>query len=144
MTLYLCSRASYAGDVDVTMEIWLPNQNNVWEPALAAGEVIPVGKSLNDNWQSAFVVPTYVVEQNPGLVTVQDLKDHLDVIDFPTEMVKTILWTCLTGWNCYVVNADQVVAYGLDESLVLKAPGSSAALFASLYARGHTRSKSLG
>ena len=25
------------GDIDVTMEIWLPNQNNVWLPALDAG-----------------------------------------------------------------------------------------------------------
>jgi glycine betaine/proline transport system substrate-binding protein len=121
------------GDIDVTMEIWLPNQNNVWEPALASGDVIPVGKSLDDNWQSAFVVPSYVVEQNPGLVSVDDLMEHLDVINFPTEGDKTILWTCLTGWACHAVNADQVVSYGLDEDLLLKAPGSSAALFASLY-----------
>ena len=48
-----------------------PNQNNVWGPAVAAGRVVDVGSSLSDNWQSAFVVPTYVVEQNPGLTTVQ-------------------------------------------------------------------------
>ena len=51
------------GDIDVTMEIWLPNQKDVWEPAMAKGQVIPVGKSLDDNWQSAFVVPAYVVER---------------------------------------------------------------------------------
>ncbi len=45
------------GDIDVSMEIWMPNQQDVWQPAMAKGQVIPVGKSLDDNWQSAFVVP---------------------------------------------------------------------------------------
>ncbi|GIS82362.1 MAG: hypothetical protein CM1200mP15_09940 [Dehalococcoidia bacterium] len=27
------------GDVDLAMEIWLPNQNAVWDEAVAAGEV---------------------------------------------------------------------------------------------------------
>ena len=50
----------------MTMEICLPNQQAAWDKALKDGAIIPVGKSLDDNWQSAFVVPTYVVEQNPG------------------------------------------------------------------------------
>ena len=33
------------GDVDITMEIWLPNQDAAWNEAVKAGEVIPVGKS---------------------------------------------------------------------------------------------------
>ena len=69
------------GDIDVTMEIWLPNQNNVWGPAVAAGRVVDVGSSLSDNWQSAFVVPTYVVEENPGLTTVQSLMEHFGVFE---------------------------------------------------------------
>ena len=119
------------GDIDVTMEIWLPNQNNVWEPALAAGRVVDVGKSLSDNWQSAFVIPTYLAEANPGLVSVQDLRDHLDVFT-DKEDGKAILWNCVATWNCATVNADQVVSYGLSDSLTLKDPGSQAGLFASL------------
>ena len=45
------------GDIQVNMEVWLPNQQDFWDNALASGEVIPVGKSLDDNWQSAFVIP---------------------------------------------------------------------------------------
>jgi glycine betaine/proline transport system substrate-binding protein len=119
------------GDIDVTMEIWLPNQNDVWEPAMAQGEVIPVGKSLDDNWQSAYVVPTYVVEQNPDLVTVQDLRDHTDI--FPQEGGKAVLITCVSTWSCSAVNEDQLAAYGLDDIITLQDPGSQAALFASLY-----------
>ena len=118
------------GDIDVTMEIWLPNQNNVWGPAVTAGRVVDVGSSLSDNWQSAFVVPTYVVEQNPGLTTVQSLMEHLGV--FEQENGKAILWSCIASWSCSAVNADQVVSYGLSDSLELKDPGSQAGLFASL------------
>ena len=118
------------GDIDVTMEIWLPNQKDVWEPAMAKGQVIPVGKSLDDNWQTAYVVPTYVVEQNPNLKTVQDLRDHLGM--FPQEGGKVVVWDCVASWACAEVNADQLVSYGLDDVLELKGPGSQAGLFASL------------
>jgi glycine betaine/proline transport system substrate-binding protein len=120
------------GDIDVTMEVWLPNQQEFWGNALAEGAVIPVGKSLDDNWQSAFVVPTYLVEQNPGLQTVQDIRDHLD--QFPQEGGKAVLWNCISTWACSGVNESQVAAYGLDDVITLQDPGSSASLFASLYA----------
>jgi glycine betaine/proline transport system substrate-binding protein len=107
-----------AGDVDVTMEIWLPNQNDVWIPALDAGDVIPVGNSLNEQWQSAFVIPTFLAEANPGLRTVQDIRDHMGL--FQQEDGKVILWTCPGGWACNAVNAGQVTAYGLDDIIVLK------------------------
>jgi glycine betaine/proline transport system substrate-binding protein len=118
------------GDIDVFMEAWLPNMQDLWDAALADGSVIPVGKSLDDNWQSAFVVPTYLLEQNPGLVKVQDLRDHMEL--FPQENGKVILWTCLASWACLGVNAGQVESYGLDDILELKVPGTTAALFASL------------
>ena len=125
------------GHIDVTMEIWLPNQQEVWGPALAKGEVVPLGKSLDDNWQSAYVVPTYVVEQNPGLKSVQDLRDHIDI--FPQEGGKAVLVSCLAVWHCSGVNEAQFASYGLDDVITLQDPGSQASLFASLegaYAKG--------
>ena len=119
------------GDIQVNMEVWLPNQQDFWDNALASGEVIPVGKSLDDNWQSAFVIPTYVVEQNPDLQTVQDIRDHLDL--FPQEGGKAVLVNCISSWACSGVNEAQVNAYGLDDIITLQDPGSSASLFASLY-----------
>jgi glycine betaine/proline transport system substrate-binding protein len=118
------------GDVDVYMEAWLPNIQDLWDAALADGSIIPVGKSLDDNWQSAFVVPTYLVEQNPTLVTVQDLEAHKDL--FEQEGGKIVHWTCLSNWGCSKVNAGQVEAYGLGDLLEIKDPGSQAGLFASL------------
>ena len=55
------------GDTDVTMEIWLPNQNEAWNAAREEGAVLSVGQSLGKDWQSAFVIPAYLQEQYPDL-----------------------------------------------------------------------------
>ena len=120
------------GDTQVSMEIWLPNQQDWWNEVIKKASVIPVGKSLDDNWQSAFVVPTYVVEENPDLKTVQDLAQFKDLFVTAESKGKARLVSCVAGWACEKTNADQVAAYGLDDSIELVTPGSSAALFADL------------
>ncbi|GIT13739.1 MAG: hypothetical protein CM1200mP35_05590 [Chloroflexota bacterium] len=57
------------------MEIWLPNQDTAWNEAVKAGEVIPVGKSLEDNWQSLFSPFLNIARANPELDSIEDLKD---------------------------------------------------------------------
>ena len=62
------------GDVNVNMEIWLPNQQAAWDEAVAAGTVSSIGKSLSGTaWQSAFIIPKYTADANPGLRSVSDL-----------------------------------------------------------------------
>ncbi len=125
-------------DTDVTMEIWLPNQQEVWDEALEAGTVVDVGKSLEDNWQG-FVIPQYIKDANPDLVSVADIPDHMDLFVTPDSNGKARLVTCIPGWQCEVVNANKIVAYGLEDTVELVNPGSGAALFADLessYARG--------
>ncbi len=127
------------GDVHVTMEVWLPNQQTVWDKAIKDGAVISVGKSLDDNWQSAFVVPTYVIEANPGLVSVTDLPDYMDLFVTLESRGKARVLNCIPGWECEKVNARKVMAYGLEDVVELTNPGSSAGLFADLegaYQRG--------
>ena len=120
------------GDIDVTLEIWLPNQNDTWLPALDEGAVIPVGNSLNEQWQSAFVIPAYTAEAYPDLRNVQDLRNYVGQGVFPEEDGKLILWTCPGSWACSRVNAGQVAAYGLDDVITLKPAEGSGPLFASL------------
>ena len=116
------------GDTHVSMEIWLPNQQAWWDKELKDGSVIPVGKSLDDNWQSAFVVPTYVVEDNPGLKSVFDLPDYMDLFVTPESNGKALLVGCLVGWACEIDNEAQVKAYGLEDVIELQNPGAQAAL----------------
>lgn len=128
-------------DIQVFMEIWLPNIQELWDKALADGAVIPVGKSLDDNWQSAFVVPTYVIEGDasrgidpvaPDLKTPQDIEKYQDVFATAESQGKARLVTCLSSWGCSAVNEGSVESYGLADVIELQDPGSQTALFASL------------
>ena len=121
------------GSIKVDMEVWLPNLREEWETALENGSVIPLGKSLDLTWQSAFVVPTYMIEGNPstgnaqvpGLRTVQDIRNYAEVFAKPGSDGKAVLWTCPSIWKCSKINEKQVRAYGLADVIQLRDPGSA-------------------
>ena len=123
------------GDTHVTMEIWLPNQDEAWMEAQGAGEVISVGESLGKDWQSSFVIPAYLAEQYPDLDSVEDLKEAQYKELFATAETggKARLVGCVIGWSCEVVNAKQVEGYGLADHVHIINPGDSAAANADLY-----------
>ena len=125
------------GDTDVTMEIWLPNQNEAWMEAQAAGEVVSIGESLGKDWQSAFVIPAYLQEQYPDLDSVEDLKMDKYKALFATAETggKARLVSCVIGWACETVNASQIMGYGLDDHVHVINPGDSAASNADLYGK---------
>ena len=122
------------GDTDVTMEIWLPNQDEAWDTARSEGAVLSVGESLGKDWQSAFVIPAYLQEQYPELDSVEDLTDDQYKSLFTTAETggKARLVSCVIGWACEEVNAKQVAGYGLDDHVQIVNPGSGAALNADL------------
>ena len=123
------------GDSHVTMEIWLPNQDEAWMEAQAAGEVVPIGESLGKDWQSAFVIPAYLQEQYPELDSVEDLKDDQYKALFATSETggKARLVSCVIGWACEEVNAKQIEGYGLSDHAHIVNPGDGAAANADLY-----------
>ena len=120
------------GDTNVTMEIWLPNQQEAYDTAIAEGTIKPVGNSLEDNWQSAFIIPQYVADANPGLQSVQDLRDHVELFETPDSNGKARLLNCPPGWECEITNTKQVAGYGLDDVVELVNPGSGEALEAEI------------
>ena len=134
------------GDVDVAMEIWLPNQNDTWNEARAAGEVVSLGLSLGKDWQSAFVIPAYLQERYPQLDSVEDLKNPFYRSLFATAETggKARLVSCIIGWSCELVNAAQVEGYGLSEHIHIVNPGDGAALNADLYGAYERREPWLG
>lgn len=118
-------QALSAGDTNITMEIWLPNQQAAWAEATAAGTVAEIGDSLASvAWQSAFLIPPYTAEANPGLRSVEDIRDHMDLFVRPDSEGKAGLITCIPGWECERVNEKQVHGYGLDDVITLINPGS--------------------
>jgi len=128
------------GDIDVAMEIWLPNQDTAWNEAVKAGEVIPAGKSLEDNWQSSFLIPQYRQDAHPGSDSVEDLKSDRYKVLFEQEGGKVVLWGCLLSWGCrWMQDGDdtgpgQIVGMGLEDHVVLRHPGTSGALDAAIEA----------
>ena len=134
------------GSIDITMEIWLPNQNAAWEDAIAMGQVIGVGKSLEDNWQNSFLIPGYLADAHPGLVHVDDLKkdEYKSLFTAADSGGKAVLVGCLAGWSCLgtqqgvtdddgnVVGVGQIEAYGLSDHVLLQIPGSFGALNAAI------------
>ena len=134
------------GDSHVTMEIWLPNQDEAWMEAQAAGEVVSIGESLGRDWQSAFVIPAYLQEQYPELDSVDDLKDERYKALFATAETggKARLVSCVIGWSCEVVNAKQIEGYGLSDHVHVVNPGDGAAANADLYGAYEKREPWLG
>ena len=124
-----------AGDTHVTMEIWLPNQDEAWAEAQSMGQVVAIGESLGKDWQSAFVIPKYLQEQYPELDSVEDLKDEQYKALFATPETggKARLVSCVIGWSCEVVNAAQIEGYGLSDHVHVINPGDGAAGNADLY-----------
>ncbi|MDA1096593.1 MAG: ABC transporter substrate-binding protein [Chloroflexi bacterium] len=127
-------QALAAGDTNITMEIWLPNQQDVWDAAFAEGTVEILGNSLEDNWQSAYIIPKYTADANPGLVSVSDLPEYKDLFKVTATGDKGRMLTCIPGWSCEVVNEKKLIAYDLGDDYELVNPGSTAALDAEVIA----------
>ena len=134
-----------AGEVDIYPEIWLPNQQQVWDEAMEESSFIPVTITNDDNWQCLFTVPTYVIEGDPSrgieplapdLKSVQDLKrpEIIELFKDPEDPGKGRIYTCIPGWECEKIHLKQIDALGLDEYYNAFPPGSEAGLWASLKA----------
>ncbi len=126
------------GDVDVLMEVWLPNQDAAWNEALRLGEVFSAGKSLEDHWQSSFLIPKYMQDANPDLDSVEDLKEDKFKNLFEQEGSKVVLLGCIAGWGCRTMQdgdhtgPGQIVGMGLENHVVLRDPGTSGVLAAAI------------
>ena len=127
--------ALIAGETNVTMEIWLPSQQAIWYEAVDAGTVVSLGNSLaNRAWESAFLIPQYTADANPGLRSVEELKleEYRNLFVRPDSDGKAGLVTCLAGWECKEVIEKQVYGYGLQEVIKLITPSSFEALNAEI------------
>ena len=131
------------GDIDVFIEGWLQNQQEAYDTAMDAGDIVLLGFINDDNWQSGFVVPTYVIEGDtargiepmlPDLKSVYDLAqpECKDVFKNPENPGNGLILNGPPGWECEIVIVDQVKTYGLEEHYDVINAGSTEGLFASL------------
>lgn len=131
------------GDVDIMIEGWYQNQKEAVDAGIDAGEIEMLAYINNDNWQSAFVVPTYVIEGDtargiepmaPNLKSVFDLvePEYVELFANPENSNKGLILNGPPGWECEIVVPLQVEAYGLADDYDTINAGSSEGLFASL------------
>ena len=120
------------GETHVTMEIWLPNSREALDKAVAEGTLIPVGSSIEENWQSAFVIPSYLAEENPGLRSVSDLPKYKGLFSDSETPGKIRLVNCATGQRCKKINEAKIKAYGLEEVVAPVTPATVSDLLTSL------------
>lgn len=128
------------GDIDITMEIWVDNQQPAYDNAIAAGKVIDLGANFPDSWQG-WLVPTYVIKGDPArgikatapdLKSVYDLPKYKGVFKDVEEPGKGRFYSCIAGWGCEKINEKKFAAYDLNDTFNIFLPGSGAALVASL------------
>lgn len=131
-----------SGTTQVTMEIWPAQQ--VWIDALEdPGVLVLLGDSIDLAWES-WVIPQYVKDAHPGLVSVWDLPDYQHVFITPDSRGKARFVDCVPGWVCEQVNSNKVVAYGLEDVLDVIKPGSGEAKFEDLQSTYHRGKPWLG
>jgi glycine betaine/proline transport system substrate-binding protein len=131
-----------AGNIDLMMLVPLFVQTDevkwrttmgeltTWREAIDSGNIESLGEKLENDWQSNFVVPSYIIDQNPGLKTVYDIVDYKHV--FHTQFLRQGRIDCdykEAYRDCHEKNAlifgspsptyeNQLVAYGLTEHVV--------------------------
>ena len=132
-----------AGDLDVAMEMWRQNQNDWYNENTASGKVVDlggsgdnlatgaVGQSLETSLQGIYV-PTYMIDQNPGLKSVLDLPNFVELFQDPENSSMGVVTNCIIGWQCQKVIRAKWFAYGLNDTVNLIEPGGAGAIDANI------------
>ena len=130
------------GDVDINMEVWVENQREAIDKALAAGTVLDLGSNFPDSWQG-WLVPTYVIKGDPkrgikpmapDLKSISDMPKYWKLFKDPEDPSKGRFYSCIPGWECQKINEKKFKAYGLDKYYNIFLPGSDPALSGSMAA----------
>ena len=118
------------GVMNVHMEVQLPRATERWESwrdhdratatqeVLNGGGVTVLGASRDPAWwQSAFLIPQYTADANPGLRSIEDLREHWELFADAGVDGKAGWITCGTGagFTCEKINQSQLHGYGLDD-----------------------------
>ena len=125
-----------AGDLDVNMELWQANVPEWYDEFVVdkklvvdlAGTKDPVANGA----KGQIIEATYVVEANPGLKSVSDLPNYIELFQDPEDPSKGLWYSCTPGAACTKRFIAKAAAYGLDETYNVLTPGSYAALAAAI------------
>ena len=121
------------GEPSVAPELWSQNLKNVLDPAEAEGLISNVGKVFENGGEEAFWVPTYMVEANPELATIDGILANPQLFPHPEDSSKAAFYGCPAGWNCQITTTQMHKAFGMgDAGFEFIDPGSGGALSGSM------------
>jgi glycine betaine/proline transport system substrate-binding protein len=135
-------QALMKGDIDVDMESWTQNNQELFDKGIKEGTIIDLGPNFPDSWQG-WLVPTYVIKGDPtrgiqpmapDLKSVFDLPKYWKLFKDPEDPKKGRFYNAIAGWGVTKVNETKFKAYGLDKTYNQFIPGSDAALSGSMVA----------
>ena len=138
----MLNTALMKGNVDVNMESWTENIQDLVDKMLKSGKVADLGSNFSDNWQG-WLVPTYVIKGDakrgikpmaPDLKSVADLSKYWKLFKDPEDPSKGRFHNSIPGWGCTKVNSTKLKTYGLDKYYTDFITGSDAALSGSMAA----------
>ena len=133
-----------SGELDVNVELWRANipawyQEFVVEKGLVvdlAGTKDPVANGAKgqiiEATDQGWYVPTFVIEANPGLKSVSDLPNYIELFEDPEDPGKGVWLSCTPGAACTKRFIAKANAYGLDKTYNVQTPGSYGALAAAI------------
>ena len=118
-------------DIQVIGEQWV-GRSPIMEQAIAQNKVAVIGDTLKGGATQGWYVPKYVLDENPGLRSYQDLPKYAELFKDPEDPRKSRFMNCPSGWTCEIFNSRLLKNTGLDSVFNNAHPGTGAALDAEI------------
>ncbi len=118
-------------DIQIIGEQWI-GRSPIMEKAIEQNKVAVIGDTLKGGATQGWYVPKYVLEDNPGLRSYQDLPKYADLFKDPENPGKSRFMNCPSGWACEVFNTRLLENTGLGSIFNNAHPGTGAALDAEI------------
>ncbi|MBB3105615.1 glycine betaine/proline transport system substrate-binding protein [Psychrobacter luti] len=118
-------------DIQVIGEQWV-GRSPIMEKAIEQNKVAVIGDTLKGGATQGWYVPKYVLEENPGLRSYQDLPKYAELFKDPEDPRKSRFMNCPSGWTCEIFNSRLLKNTGLEGIFNNAHPGTGAALDAEI------------
>ncbi|WP_201594710.1 glycine betaine ABC transporter substrate-binding protein [Psychrobacter vallis] len=118
-------------DIQIIGEQWV-GRSPIMEQAIEQNKVAVIGDTLKGGATQGWYVPSYVLEENPGLRSYQDLPKYANLFNDPEDPSKSRFMNCPSGWTCEIFNTRLLKNTGLDSVFNNAQPGTGAALDAEI------------
>ena len=118
-------------DIQIIGEQWI-GRSPIMEDAIEQNKVAVIGDTIKGGATQGWYVPKYVLEENPGLRSYQDLPKYAQLFKDPEDPSKSRFMNCPSGWTCEIFNTRLLKNTGLDSIFNNAHPGTGAALDAEI------------